>query len=79
MLFRSTLVGQFERYSAIPMPTLQAVQPRRFVSLARTLLPDGGHTLDAIADDGTAWWLIVGVEGAPEGWTQLHPLPDLIC
>jgi hypothetical protein len=50
--------------------------PRRFASLTRTVLPDGGHTLDAIDDDGRAWWLIVGNDEAPDTWTELQPLPS---
>ena len=50
---------------------------RRFVSLTRTVLPDGGHTLDAICEEGRAWWLIVGNDEAPEDWTELFPLPEV--
>jgi len=44
--------------------------PRRFVSINRTY-HDLGQTIDAIADDGTAWWML-----ASQGqWIQLPPLP----
>lgn len=45
---------------------------RRIVSLARTVLQDGHHTIDVVADDGTAWWMVPG----EAGWTQLPSLPD---
>lgn len=48
-----------------------------FVSLTRTVLPDTSHVLDAIDADGRAWWLIVGNPDAPEGWTELLPLPGV--
>ena len=54
------------------MPDLR---PRRFASLTRTILPNGVHALDAIDDDGRAWWLIVGNDEAPDTWTELQPLP----
>lgn len=47
----------------------------RFTSLTRTVNPDGSHTLDAIDDQGRAWWLIVGNDEAPDSWTELQPLP----
>lgn len=46
--------------------------PRRIVSIARTVHKHG-HTLDAVADDGTAWWMIPG----ECDWTQLPALPDV--
>jgi hypothetical protein len=46
-----------------------------FISLTRTVLSDTSHVLDAIDADGRAWWLIVGNPDAPEGWTELLPLP----
>jgi hypothetical protein len=55
------------------MPELR---PRRFVSLTRTVNPDGTHTLDAIDQFGRAWWLTLHYE-APEHWTELQPLPGL--
>ena len=52
-------------------PATPAPQPRRFVSITRTV--DGAvHTLDAVADDGTAWWKVPG----EVDWTQLPALPD---
>lgn len=45
---------------------------RRIVSLARTVLQDGHHTIDVVADDGTAWWMVPG----EADWTQLPSLPD---
>lgn len=44
-------------------------------SLTRTVLSDTSHVLDAIDADGRAWWLCVNSPYAPEGWTELLPLP----
>jgi len=50
---------------------------RRFVSLARTISHDGSYAvLDAIDNEGNAWWLVIGDEKAPDDWTQLQPLPQ---
>jgi len=51
-------------------PAARAMQSRRFVSISRTV-HDHGHTLDAIADDGTAWWKVAD----HTEWRQLSPLP----
>ena len=48
-------------------------QRRRIISTTRTVMANGDHTIDAVADDGTAWWMIAGVT---DGWTQLPALPD---
>jgi hypothetical protein len=48
---------------------------RCFTSLARTVLTDTSHVLDAVDAEGRAWWLIVGDPAAPEDWTELLPLP----
>lgn len=48
------------------------IAPRRFVSVTRTVLQSGLHTIDAVADDGTAWWRVAGEK---DGWNQLPPLP----
>jgi hypothetical protein len=52
------------------------MRPRRFKSITRTVNRFGSHTLDAICEEGRAWWLIVGDDEAPEVWTELLPLPD---
>lgn len=50
--------------------------PRRFASLTRTVETQRGFTvLDAIDTDGRAWWLVLGNDAAPDGWTELDPLP----
>lgn len=59
-----------EHTTPTPMP------PRHFISLTRTVSPDGTHTLDAIDQDGRAWWLILGNDEAPETWTELQLLPS---
>lgn len=54
---------------AEPAPT---TEPRRFVSISRTILGHDDHILDAIADDGTAWFF----HGARfSTWMPLRPLP----
>ena len=52
-------------------PATPAPHPRRFVSITRTVY-GAVHTLDAVADDGTAWWRVAG----EVDWTQLPALPD---
>jgi hypothetical protein len=52
-------------------PATPAPQPRRFVSITRTVY-GAVHTIDAVADDGTAWWMVPG----EADWTQLPALPD---
>jgi len=52
-------------------PAAPVSQPRRIVSLTRTVY-GAVHIIDAVADDGTAWWKVPGeVE-----WTQLPALPQ---
>jgi hypothetical protein len=51
---------------------------RRFVYIARFFDPDARtHVLDAIADDGTAWWRVIGDEEefSDSGWCLMEPLP----
>ena len=50
-----------------------ATTKRRIISTNRTVHPNGVATIDAVADDGTAWWV---VQGGENGWRQLPPLPD---
>lgn len=47
-----------------------ALVPRRFVAISRTA-HDSGFLIDAIADDGTAWWKNWG----GRGWHQFPHLP----
>lgn len=50
--------------------------PRRFVSVTRTV-HEFGHTIDAIDEDGVAWWMALTTDDPyqePE-WHQLTPLP----
>ena len=56
-------------------PTPPPSGPRRFVSLTRTQMPEGYLVLDAIDTDGRAWWLVRGVDEAPDDWTELRRLP----
>ena len=53
-----------------PTPT-----PRKFASLTRTA-HGFGHTIDAIDDDGVAWWMVIGPDDCSDTeWHQLLPLP----
>lgn len=52
-----------------PTPT-----PRKFASLTRTVT-DFGHVIDAIDEDGVAWWMITSPDGPEPEWHQLTPLP----
>jgi hypothetical protein len=53
-----------------------SVNDRRFASITRTVGINYTHTIDAIDQDGRAWWLVLGEIGAPETWTELMPLPS---
>jgi hypothetical protein len=66
------------------MPTdpnaTQAPTPRRFVYLTRTARPNNyGYCLDAIADDGTAWYCITSSNASCDelGWKQYGALPPI--
>jgi len=67
--WRRTLIWQQPAPTAEPTPTTQ--QPRRFVSISRTIFNDDTH-FDAIADDGTAWWCW---SDPGCSWEQHPPLP----
>lgn len=58
-----------------PAPTNTA--PRRFKETPRRTVTDFGHIIDAIDDDGVAWWMGTAsdADSEPE-WQQLLPLPD---
>jgi hypothetical protein len=58
------------------MTAMTHLPRRRFVQISRTVQANGAHTIDAIDDDGRAWWLVAGHEDAPEEWTELLPLPS---
>lgn len=49
--------------------TTQQLEPRRFLSISRTVLASGQEIVDAIDDDGVAWEL------AGEEWHRIKPLP----
>ena len=49
---------------------------RRFVSIKRSIGINYTHIIDAIDQDGRAWWLVLGDSNAPETWTELQPLPS---
>jgi hypothetical protein len=53
---------------------VEAGQRRRIISTNRTVHPNGVGIIDAVADDGTAWWIAQGDDD--NGWRQLPPLPD---
>lgn len=50
---------------------------RGFVHITRVIDPvNGYHTIDAIDEDGRAWWLIRGNSHAPDQWVETLPLPS---
>lgn len=55
----------------LPFAPPSTPQPRRIVSITRTVY-GAIHTIDAVADDGTAWWKVP----SEVNWTQLPALPD---
>ena len=65
-----------------PWPELDLVEllpapeptPRKFASLSRTVT-DFGHTIDAIDEDGVAWWMTLATDDSEPQWRQLLPLP----
>ena len=57
-------------------PTPPPSGPRRFAAPPRRVIDrDGRHILDAVDPDGRAWWLVRGVDEAPDDWTELRRLP----
>lgn len=57
-----------------------ATRPRRFVSITRTAHPSGdGYFLDAIADDGTAWYCLFRPSFSYNdlSWMQHRALPPI--
>lgn len=71
-----------------PEEVVAELRPRRFVFISRTVQANGFNTLDAIDDDGVAWWMVLGdIPGgferdsagkivlSPNVWTRLSPLP----
>lgn len=59
-----------------PASAVPTTEPRRFVSISRTIVSDEDHFLDAIADDGTAWVLRTNVCSGSGRWRPMAPLPD---
>lgn len=53
-----------------------SLSDRRFASITRSVGINYIHTIDAIDQDGRAWWLVLGDSSAPETWTELQPLPS---
>ena len=57
-------------------PEPSTLTPRRFKETPRRTVADFGHTIDAIDEDGVAWWMIVASDDDSESeWHQLLPLP----
>lgn len=51
-----------------------ATAKRSIVAITRTEYANGTRIIDAVADDGTAWFMLVNY--TENNWTQLPPLPD---
>ena len=50
--------------------------PRKFKETPRrTVMSATIHTIDAIDEDGVAWWMITSPDGPEPEWHQLTPLP----
>ena len=60
---------QYDLIELLPTPT-----PRKFASLTRTI-DDLGHIIDAIDEDGVAWWMTPATDDPEPEWQQLTPLP----
>jgi len=71
--WQHTGVWQSPAPAAEPEPP--TATPRKFVAISRTVWMDGGgsqaHTLDAIDEDGVAWWKLA----CETFWRQTTPLP----
>jgi hypothetical protein len=50
-------------------------EPRKFVYISRCTVFNHTEVLDAIASDGTAWTMKLGI-GFSKQWTQVPPLPN---
>lgn len=83
-LYRHTIDPAPEPPAAEPEPQPAPASPaRRFVSISRTILECGDHILDAIDDEGIAWWKRLDTSPhhpafpmpQPE-WHRMTPLPD---
>lgn len=59
---------------AAPEP---AATPRKFASITRTVtdIVNFAITIDAIDDDGVAWWMTIEDDDSEPKWHQLTPLP----
>ena len=57
-------------------PFAMSESPRRFVSIMRTITPAGNYILDAIDEDGRAWWRVPGGENGLNDWAETKPLPS---
>lgn len=60
--------------------TTRHATPRRFVWITRTVHPSGdGYILDAVANDGTAWYYnyYPSISLHKIGWKQHPPLPPI--
>ena len=68
--FSSGSKPEFDLIELLPTPT-----PRKFKETPRRTVTDFGHVIDAIDEDGVAWWMITSPDGPEPEWHQLTPLP----
>lgn len=68
---QATLDPPRPKSEPVVTPPAAVAIPRRFVSISRTEHQNGSHTVDAIDDEGIAWWMVPG----ETGWLQLAALP----
>jgi hypothetical protein len=68
--------GPRPEYDLIELISGPTPTPRKFKETPRRTVADFGHTIDAIDEDGVAWWMIVASDDDSElEWHQLLPLP----
>ena len=60
---------------AAPEPATPTTQPRRFVSISRTILNPTTVILDAIDDEGVAWTRTLNPIPPQPPWKRIVPLP----
>ena len=62
-------------FNEAPKPDARATEPRRFVSISRTLLSPTESIIDAIDDEGVAWTRKSLPFPPQPSWQRIDPLP----
>ena len=58
-----------------PQDLIELLTPRKFKETPRRTVTDFGHVIDAIDEDGVAWWMTPATHDSEPEWHQLTPLP----